>query len=288
MTAYSTRPEVITAVPSGFTSTGEVDLEASRAIFEFVADSGNEGAFPLGTTGEFPSLSGQERGQLAELAVRVLSPHMRVIVHVGAASLFEVLRHIEQARETGAQEIAVLTPYYLPITDQALRDFFTAVDRAAKGLRVFVYVYANRANNFVSPRVMRDLAALPNIAGAKVSEEPLSLLAEYREVVPEDFTIYTGADRDLLGVTGHGAQGVVSGVSSVLPKPFRAAVEGTKDRAGLQADIDQAVSAIAGDIGRMRYAYELLGVESGTSRMSIESPDEEARATVEAAVAHLG
>ena len=288
MTAHSTRPEIITAVPTGFTSTGEVDLEASREILEFVAGSGNEGAFPLGTTGEFPSLSQEERGRLAKLSVKVLSPHMRVIVHVGAASLFEVLRLIDQARDAGAQEIAVLTPYYLPITDQALLDFFTAVDRASKGLRVFVYVYAKRSNNVVTPRVLRELSALPNIVGAKVSEEPLSLLGEYREVVTEDFTIYTGADRDLLGVTDHGAQGVVSGVSSVLPKPFRAAVDGGKGREELQADIDLAVSAIAGDMGRMHYAYELLGVSSGTCRMSIERPGEETRAAVEAAVRKLG
>lgn len=287
MATPSTRPEVITAVPTGFTATGEVDLEASRAILEFVAASGNEGAFPLGTTAEFPSLSREERGQLAELAVKVLSPRMRVIMHVGAASLFEVLRYIEQAREAGVREIAVLTPYYLPISDQALLDFFTAVDRASNGLRVFVYVYAKRTNNVVTPRMMRDISRLPNIAGAKVSEEPLSLLAEYREVVPDDFTIYTGADRDFLGVANYGAQGVVSGVSSVLPKPFRAAVERTKSPDELQADIDQAVSAIAGDVGRMHYAYELLGVPSGTCRMAIESPDEEARKVVETAVASL-
>lgn len=51
---------------------------------------------------------------------------------------------------------------------------------------------------------MRTLSQLPNIAGAKVSEEPLTLLAEYRDVVPEDFLIYTGADRDVLAVTDHG------------------------------------------------------------------------------------
>lgn len=288
MTAQSTRPEIITAVPTGFTPEGEVDLEASRAILEFVAASGNEGAFPLGTTGEFPALSGQERGQLADLSIKVLGPNMRVIMHVGAASLFEVLRHIDRVREAGAEEIAVLTPYYLPLTDRAMLDFFTAVDRASKGLRVFVYVYAKRSNNAVSPRLMRDIAALPNIVGAKVSEEPLSLLEEYRSVVPEGFTIYTGADRDLLGVTAHGAQGVVSGVSSVLPKPFRAAVDGVKGEEEFQADIDTAVDAIAGDMARMHYAYELLGVPSGTCRMALERPGEEARAAVEAAVEQLG
>lgn len=279
--------DVITAVPTGFAVNGEVDSAASRAILEHVAESGNEGAFVLGTTGEFPALSLEERGHLTQLALEVLSPHMRVIVHVGAPSLFEVLQLIDQARETGAQEIAVITPYYLPITDRALEDFFRAVDHASRGLRVYIYVYAKRANNFVTPQLMRTLSQLPNIAGAKVSEEPLSLLTEYREVVPEGFLIYTGADRDVVSVAEHGAQGVISGVSSVLPKPFRAAVAGEGDAAQLQADVDLAVEAIAGDMGRMHYAYELLGVSSGTCRMSIAAPGEQARAQIQDAVRKL-
>lgn len=280
--------DIITAVPTGFGPDGEVDLSASRSILDYVATTGNEGAFVLGTTGEFPSLSLEERGQLTRLAVDVLSPHMRVIVHVGAPSLFEVLPLIEQARDAGAKEIAVITPYYLPVTDQTLEHFFRTVDQASDGLRVYVYVYAKRANNFVTPQLMRTISQFPNIAGAKVSEEPLSLLSEYREVVPENFLIYTGADRDVISVADHGAQGVISGVSSVLPKPFRAAVSGDGDARELQADVDLAVEAIAGDMGRMHYAYELLGVPSGNCRMSISAPDDEARALVEEAVRRLG
>ena len=154
MTQPSTRPEIITAVPTGFDADGGLDLDASRAILEFVGTSGNEGAFVLGTTGEFPALGLAERGELTKLAMEVLADRMRVIVHVGASSLYEVKQLIAQAREAGAQEIAVITPYYLPVTDGALEAFFRAVDEEAAGLRVYVYVYAKRANNFVSPELI--------------------------------------------------------------------------------------------------------------------------------------
>lgn len=275
----STGPEVITAVPTAFHEDGSLDPEGSRAIFEFVARSGNEGAFVLGTTGEFASLDLVERGVLAELAVRTLSPHMRVIVHIGAASKFEVLRLLEQARGAGATEVAVITPHFLPATDAALWDFFGAVSAAADGMRVFVYVYRRRAGNFVSTALMAELAALPNIVGAKVSEEPLEQLAAYRAVVPDDFALYTGADSDLLRVGAFGAQGVVSGVSSVVPRPFRSGVEalGAGSQADLtaaQAAIDDVVGVIGGDLGRMKTAYRVLGVPGGTNRMAVLPPDE--------------
>ena len=51
------------------------------------------------------------------------------------------------------------------------------------------------------------IAALPNVVGAKVSELSLGDIAAYRAVVPADFELYTGADRDH-PVPGRPAAGV--------------------------------------------------------------------------------
>lgn len=284
-----TRRDVLTAVPVAFHEDGALDLDGSREILQFVARSGNEGAFVLGTTGEFPSLSFEERGQLVELSLRELADHMRVVVHVGASSEYEVLRLIAQARALGAREIAVLTPFYLPATDDALRDFFAAVSAASDGLDVYVYVYQKRSGNFVSVELMAELARLANVVGAKVSEEPLELIAQYRAVVPAEFVLYTGADRELAKAADFGAQGVVSGISSVLPKPFRALISAAEsgDAAALEAaqrDVDSVVDAIAGNMGRMKAAYAELGINGGTTRMAIEAPDAAALAAIGEAV----
>jgi 4-hydroxy-tetrahydrodipicolinate synthase len=280
-----TRRDILTAVPVAFHDNGDLDLDGSREILRYVAASGNEGAFVLGTTGEFPSLSFEERGQLAALSLAELSPVMRVVVHVGAPSLYEVLRLIGQARELGATEIAVLTPYYLPADDAALREFFTAVDAASAGLAVYIYVYRKRSGNFVSVELMAELAQLPNIVGAKVSEESLDLIAQYRAVVPDGFLIYTGADAELAAAADSGAQGVISGISSVFPKPFRALAEAADSGdparlAAAQADVDTVVSAIAGDMGRMKAAYRELGINGGTTRMAISPPSDAALAEI--------
>lgn len=269
--------DIITAVPVAFHPDGALDLDGSRAILRYVAASGNEGAFVMGTTGEFPALTFEERGLLTAASVEELAPHMRVIVHVGAPSLREVLALIDQAREAGVTEIAVITPYYLPASDGALREFFAAVSAASDGLAVYVYVYRKRTGNFVSTELMAELAVLPNIVGAKVSEEPLEQFAAYRAVVPDDFVLYTGADRDLGKIGDYGAQGVVSGISSVFPKPFRELAEavesGDAERiASAQKAVDDVVDTVAGDIARMKAAYALLGVKAGVPRMAIEAP----------------
>jgi dihydrodipicolinate synthase/N-acetylneuraminate lyase len=290
-----TRRDILTAVPVAFHENGELDLEGSRDILRFVAASGNEGAFVLGTTGEFPSLTFEERTALVEASLEELSPHMRVVVHVGSVSTFQALQYVEHARQAGATEIAVLTPYYLKATDAALLEYFTAVTAAADGLDVYIYVFRAVSGNFVSDELMARLAALPNVVGAKISDEPLEQIAAYRAVAPEGFLIYTGSDRDLARAGDYGADGVISGISSVLPKPFRAlkdAVEAVEAGHGDPAEIenaqmavDEVVDAIAGNMGRMKAAYRLLGIDGGTTRMSIEAPDDEALGEIERVVA---
>jgi len=210
---------------------------------------------------------------------------MRVVVHVGSASTYESLRLVAQAREAGATEIAVLTPYYLKATDAALLDYYTQITAAADGLDVYIYVFRAVSGNFISNELMATLAHLPNVVGAKVSDEPLEQIRAYREVVPEGFLIYTGSDRELGRAEEYGAQGVISGVSSVFPKPFRALADAhaggdATEIEKAQFAVDEVVDAIAGNMGRMKAAYGVLGINGGTTRMAIEAPTDDVVAEI--------
>ena len=285
-----TRYDILTAIPTAFRRDGSLDLDGSRAIFRYVGGSGNEGAFVLGTTGEFPAVDVDEFTQLVDAALDELSGRMRVIVHVGQPSAFEAVRLTRIARDLGAREFAALTPYYLRAADDAVFDYFRQVSAEVGDGRLYVYIYPARSGNPVSPALLARLAELPGVVGAKVSELSLDELAAYRAVVPDDFELYTGADRDLIAAVEVGAQGVVSGVSSVTPKPFRALAEAGRagDEAGVraaQSAVDEVVSSIGGDMARMKEGYRVLGVTDAYCRMALTEPDEEARAEVARVVA---
>lgn len=175
-----TRYDILTAVPTAFRRDGSLDLEGSRAIFRFVGESGNEGAFILGTTGEFPAVDVAEFTALVAAAVEELQDRMRVIVHVGQPSTFEAVRLVEIAKGLGATEFAALTPYYLKSTEDAIFDYFQAVSDAVGDGRLYVYIYPARSGNTVSPELLVRLAELPNIVGAKLSELSLDEIAAYR------------------------------------------------------------------------------------------------------------
>lgn len=280
-----TRYDILTAIPTAFHQGGGLDLDGSRAIFRFVGQSGNEGAFVLGTTGEFPAVDVAEFTALVTAALGELAEKMRVIVHVGQPSAFEAVRLTRIARELGATEFAAITPYYLRSTDDAIFDYYQAVSDAVGDGRLYVYIYPARSGNPVSPELLVRLAALPNIVGAKISELSLDDIAAYRAVVPADFDLYTGADRDLIAAVEVGAQGVVSGVSSVTPKPFRALADAGRSGdaaaiAAAQADVDDVVSLIGGDMARMKEGYRALGVTDTYCRMAIAEPTDAEREDV--------
>lgn len=285
-----TRRDILTAIPTSFHADGALDDEGSRAIFRYVARSGNEGAFVLGTTGEFPAVDEDEYVQLVEAALEELSDAMRVVVHVGSPSAFQSVRRVRLARERGATEFAAITPYYLPAGDDAMLDYFTRISEAVGDGALYVYIYPARSGNPVSTDLLVRLAALPNVVGLKASELSLDEIAAYRAVVPEDFVIYTGADRDLVAAGEVGAQGVVSGVSSVLPRPFRdlAHAADAGDPEGLrraQDAVDDVVAVIGGDMPRMKAAYRLMGVADGACRMALTEPTADEIAEVERVIA---
>ncbi|MCG7309086.1 dihydrodipicolinate synthase family protein [Brachybacterium sp. ACRRE] len=276
----TTRPIILTAAPVGFTADGAVDLDASRSILEFIRDSGVDGSFVLGTTGEFPSLSREERRALAALSLEVLADR-QVVVHVGAPSIHQVRELIDDARDAGARAVAVLTPYYLPASTTAIVDFFREAAAAAEGLDVFAYLFTARTGNAVGSDQLAQIAQIPGIIGAKVSGETLEHVASLRKSVPADFQLLTGSDAEIARVTSRGIDGVISGVASVLPEPFVAVAEALSAGAAedqlepLQSDVDRAVELIRGDPERMKAGLAARGVDAGTSRMALDRPEPE-------------
>ncbi|WP_116951795.1 dihydrodipicolinate synthase family protein [Jiangella endophytica] len=268
--------DIITAVPLSFLDDGSLDVTGTREILEYVAGSGVQGALILGTTAEFPALSIAERNAVAALAVEVLRD-LRVIVHVGAASRYEVSQLIAGARAAGAREIAVLTPFYLPTPPEQVYDFFRGVAEEAAGLDVFLYLFEARTGVAVDDELLARVAVLPGVVGVKVSGEDLGRIAEFRALLPEDFVIYTGSDADFATAHTAGADGVISGVASAFAKPFVAMRDalrrGDEEAVGaLKEDLAEAVDAIRGEPSRMRAVHRLAGRPVGGSRMPIPEP----------------
>ena len=68
-----------------------------------VAAGGGRGIGPVGTTGESPTLTHDERRQLIELAVKFARQRCQVVAGTGSNSTRDTLAHTREAQETGAR-----------------------------------------------------------------------------------------------------------------------------------------------------------------------------------------
>lgn len=264
----------LAALPTPFTPAGDLDLDAAARLVERIAASDAEGVFLAGTTGEFPALEPDERIRLLEIARRGLGDK-RLVAHVGAASARQTIGLLTAAQELGVTEFAAITPYFLPVEESAILDYYAALGSHAAGGALYVYHFPDRTGAVVPPRLMAELARIPGIAGAKLSGLSWEEVAQYAAAVPAGFDVYTGNDADFPKAAGGAIRGVVSGVYAAFPETFdRLADDGASaDRDRLLADLDHVVTALAGDIGRIKTVLEARAVCGPTTRMALPRPD---------------
>ena len=200
-----------------FGEDGAVDLAALRRNIEGYNAAPLAGYVVLGTNGEFPLLSRQEKEAVIGAAVEAAGDRP-VLAQVGEQSLQETVVLARRAAELGAAAVLAVTPHYYPrqMTDRALIQFYTALADASP-LAVLLYNIPQNTGVNSSPSVVEACAHHPRIAGIKDSSGNLGQVTEYVERTPEGWGVLNGSSS--LGVSAFlaGAPGAVLGAADVLP-----------------------------------------------------------------------
>jgi 4-hydroxy-tetrahydrodipicolinate synthase len=279
---------LIPALPVPFTEDGGLDVPGLGTLLRATRDSGVDGVFTPGTTGEFIALEDDERMTVVAEALAVFGPE-QTFAHVGAASARQAERLAARAVELGAVNLAAITPYYLPAGGRALVDYFRRVSEAAPGARIYCYLFRARTTTVVTPEQLAELAAIPGVVGAKISGEPTATVVEYLAAVPPGFAVFTGNNHEFGEVVRAGGAGCVSAVSSVFPEPFvalAAALRVGDEEAAAAAEIriKQAIAAVGGSIALLKAGLAMRGLPAGPTRVAIDPPTSERLATLRAAI----
>jgi len=211
-----------------------LDEEAFPPYLDFLAAAGLDGVLALGTTGEGILLSAAERRRAAEL---FLEGSLPVIVHCGAQTTAETAALAEHAAASGAAGVAVISPPYYALDDDALLAHLAASAKAAEAVPFYVYEFKARSGYAVPVPVLERLRErAPTFAGLKVSDKPFEALEPYLTV---GLDVFVGAEELVLAGMERGAVGTVSGLASAFPERIVALL---RDREG--------------DVGPLRAALE--------------------------------
>ena len=256
-----------------------VDYDRTAAHARYVVDGGAHGVFPLGTNGEFPLLSGEERDGVVEAVVNEIDD-VPVIAGVGAPSTHQTVRHAEHAESVGADGIVVVTPYYYPLDhDAALAHYRTVAESV--DLPLYVYHIPSKTGNALSLDTLDALADIENLVGVKDSSKDVPWLAQAIDAHP-DLTFLAGSDSLLFPGLEIGCSGMVSAVANVFPELvvdlFEAYEEGEEERAReLQSEVYEVRDAIkyGSYMAGVKSALPHVGFDAGPLRSPLRLMDEE-------------
>lgn len=266
---------IVTAVITPFSADGGVDHDELRRILRHLESTGSDGVVIAGTTGEAPTLSDEEKLACVRTAVDEVGGRMMVLAGTGTNDTAHSVALTRAAVAAGVDGLLIVTPYYNNPPREGLVQHFTAIARAAGDTPVMLYNVPSRVVVELEPKLVAELAQLPNVVALKQAHHDLDALREIRMLAPE-LAIYAGDDVSLLPMLPEGVLGVVSVASHVIGAEMKHVVELWRDGREAEArelgehleDVYETLSITTNPIP-VKAAMSLLGFEVGAPRLPL-------------------
>lgn len=272
-------------IPAVWTPTGADGLllkDALRRNLDLILASPIDSLLALGSTGEFIQLSIDQRKEVLEtiIAHAGSTPVLVNISDTNPRNIRELGRH---AKHSGAVAVSLLPPWFFPMNDDDLVEFFVAAAEAIE-LPLILYNFKAMTGKCLTPEIVRRIASRVQIGGLKQSAGNLQEHQPLTELGREfHFNVVTGWDTHIPETTALGAKGCVAGLANVVPELLTkifalvesGQVEELREPARRMRRIGEAISVLEFP-HNVAAAMEARGLEVGAPK-SIQSAATRAR-----------
>ena len=198
---------------------GAVDFSSYERLIEHYLAQGVDGLFPLGTTGESPTLDDNEIDELVEHTVGKVAGRVPVFVGVGGNATHKVEKALRRLERFAFEGVVSVCPYYNRPSQDGLIAHFRAI-AAATDRDVLIYNIPYRTAVNLSNDSLLELADISNIVGVKDSSGSMAQSLELLARKPADFSVLTGEDALFLTMMANGADGGILAASHLLTAAF--------------------------------------------------------------------
>jgi 4-hydroxy-tetrahydrodipicolinate synthase len=198
---------------------GAVDFASYEKLVAHYIAMGVDGLFPLGTTGESPTLDEAESEALIERTLAVAAGRVPVFAGVGGNATRKVIKTLERLRRLPIAGIVSVCPYYNRPSQDGLIEHFRAI-AAATDRDVLIYNIPYRTAVNLSNESALELAELRNVVGMKDSSGNIAQSLELLARKPADFAVLTGEDALYFTMMANGADGGILASSHLMSERF--------------------------------------------------------------------
>lgn len=209
---------VCAALVTPMTPQQQIDLPTLAGFVDFLIEEGGIHAVaPLGSTGEYYALTGEERQAVLKATLEAVAGRVPVVAGANAGATREVVDYCRRAEQLGAAGVLLAAPYYsLPTADELFAHFRAVND--AIGIPIMLYNYPGRTGVDMTPERIERLAELDRVRYVKESSGDVTRVSEIIRRCGRRISVLCGCDTIALESFVLGAVGWVGGVVNVLPR----------------------------------------------------------------------
>ena len=205
------------ALVTPFTQNGAVDFAAVAKIVDNLVEGGVDYILVLGTTGETPTLTTDERKALIRFVRDRVAGRVHLMVGVGGNCTREVVASLRGWDLSGYDAVLSVNPYYNKPNQEGLFQHFKAIAEASP-LPVMLYNIPGRTGINMAPETIARLAQeCSNIIGVKEASGNLEQMEQIKALLPADFLLISGDDGLTVEVIKRGGAGVISVLANAYP-----------------------------------------------------------------------
>ncbi|ADQ07908.1 dihydrodipicolinate synthase [Caldicellulosiruptor hydrothermalis 108] len=221
--------KILLPVVTPFDENEKINYEAYQQLLEYVIEKNYcDTIVVTGTTGEFNTLTFEERKDLFKFTVEVVGNRKPIIAGTGCASTRETIALTNEAFKLGISTCMIVAPYYCKPTQE---DIYIHYKRVVEntGAEILLYNIPLFTGVNIEPQTVKKLAQNKQIIGIKdeAGMNPTQLTEYYyatKDINPE-FLLFNGDDLMLMPTLAQGAVGIVSGGAHLVGDKIRKVFE---------------------------------------------------------------
>lgn len=271
-----------------------VDFDALERLIEFHIKSKTKAIVAMGTTGESATLDFQEHRDVVRFVVEKTAGRIPVIAGTGANSTTEAIELTQYAKEVGADACLLVTPYYNKPTQEGLYLHYKKIAQTVDIPQILYNVPGRTACDLL-PETIGRLSTINNIIGVKEATGDVSRVSQIKELVDEDFDLYTGDDATAVDFILEGGHGGISVTANVMPElvseVYDEALRGNAEKARMMdaplTELHKNLFVEANPIP-VKWAMAEMGLMGGAIRLPLTPLSEKYHALVRQALQTAG
>jgi 4-hydroxy-tetrahydrodipicolinate synthase len=224
------------AIVTPFRKDDSVDFNSLANLVEHIIVNKSEYIVVLGTTGETPTLTKDEKKAIVNFVVESVNKRVPVVMGLGGYNTQDIISKIKKIDFDGIDAILSVTPYYNKPSQKGLYSHYQAIVSISP-VPVIIYNVPGRTGCNISADTTLKLAHdfSDQFVGIKEASGNFTQIMKIIQGKPDNFLVISGDDAITLPLISIGAAGVISVVANAFPKEFSTMV-----RKALEIKYDEA------------------------------------------------